>query len=86
MLIDGLPGTGRRTAALMLLHELPQPSGTLHELPDTSDDRAAEPLDARDIGAGDLLLLDLSEVEESHYLAVQNALPAFREVVIRNSA
>lgn len=86
VLIDGLPGTGRRTAALMLLHELPETSGTLHELPDTSDDRTAEPLDRRDIGAGDRLLLDLSEVEESRYVAVQDALPTFREAVIQCGA
>ncbi|MCE7050621.1 hypothetical protein [Streptomyces purpurascens] len=86
MLIDGLPGNGRRTAALMLLHELPESSGTLHELPDTSDDRTSEPLDSRDIGSADRLLLDLAEVEESQYVAVQNALPAFREAVIRRGA
>ena len=43
VLIDGLPGSGRRTAALMLLHELSASRGSLHELPDTADDRTASP-------------------------------------------
>lgn len=45
VLIDGRPGSGRRTAAIMLLHELSEVRGTLHELPDTSDDSTASPLD-----------------------------------------
>ncbi|WLW56498.1 ABC transporter substrate-binding protein [Streptomyces sp. YU58] len=79
VLINGLPGSGRRTAALMLLHDLSEARGTLHELPDTSDDdTASEPLDTGDIGDGDRLLLDLSEVDESRFVAVQNALSGFR--------
>ncbi|GAB2854184.1 hypothetical protein GCM10027074_21400 [Streptomyces deserti] len=86
VLIDGLPGSGRRTAALMLLHELPETHGSLHELPDTSDDRRASPLDESDVNDGDRLLLDLSEVEESRYVAVQNALSDFRHTVIERGA
>lgn len=86
VLIDGLPGHGRRTAAIMLLHELSDAHGSLHELPDTSDDTAASPLDIRDIGAGDRLLLDLSEAEESRYLAIQNTLSDFRENLVRRGA
>ncbi|MGX9887771.1 ABC transporter substrate-binding protein [Streptomyces sp. NPDC002276] len=90
VLIDGLPGNGRRTAAIMLLHELSDTRGSLHELPDTSDDTsadtAASPLDVRDIGTGDRLLLDLSETEEARYLAIQNALSDFRDSLVRRGA
>ncbi|MFJ3196360.1 hypothetical protein ACIQKE_22245 [Streptomyces griseoviridis] len=83
VLIAGLPGSGRRTAALMLLHGLSEGRGALHELPDTSDDTsdgmASSPLDAGDINDGDRLLLDLSEVEAAGYVAIQNALVDFRE-------
>lgn len=79
VLISGLPGSGRRTTALMLLHELSETRGTLHELPDTSDDdTASTPLDTSDINRGDRLLLDLSEVDESRFVAVQNTLSDFR--------
>ncbi|MEW1829781.1 ABC transporter substrate-binding protein [Streptomyces sp. NPDC088196] len=86
VLIDGVPGSGRRTAAIMLLHELSDARGSLHELPDTSDDTATVPLDAQGIGDGDRLLLDLSEVDESRYIAVQNALSDFRESLVRHGA
>lgn len=85
-LIDGLPGSGRRAAALMLLHELPDTRGTLHELPDTQDDGAASALDTLDVSAGDRLLLDLSEAEESRYLAVQEELFEFRDRLDRIDA
>ncbi|WP_369032038.1 ABC transporter substrate-binding protein [Streptomyces adonidis] len=86
VLIDGRPGSGRRTAAIMLLHELSEVRGTLHELPDTSDDSTASPLDPREINEGDRLLLDLSEAEESSYLAVQNTLLDFRSTLIARGA
>ncbi|MFI6341157.1 ABC transporter substrate-binding protein [Streptomyces sp. NPDC050535] len=86
VLVDGLPGSGRRAAALMLLHELSGTRGSLHELPDTSDDRNTSPLDTRDINDGDRLLLDLSEVDESRYLAIQKDFPAFRESLIGHDA
>ncbi|GHF17221.1 ABC transporter substrate-binding protein [Streptomyces fumanus] len=86
VLIDGLPGSGRRTAALMLLHELPETHGSLHELPDTSDDKSASLLDPGDVGPGDRLLLDLSEVEESRYLDVQGELSGLRSTLIGRGA
>ncbi|MEV5532550.1 ABC transporter substrate-binding protein [Streptomyces prunicolor] len=86
VLLDGLPGSGRRTAALMLLHDLSDARGSLHELPDTSDDTATSALDAQDIGDGDRLLLDLSEVDESRYIAVQTALSDFRDSLVRRGA
>ncbi|QIB46923.1 hypothetical protein [Streptomyces aureoverticillatus] len=85
-LIDGLPGSGRRTAALMLLHELPDTQGSLHELPDTSDDEATSALDTQDVVPGDRLLLDLSEADESRYVAVQGELFGFRDHLSRLDA
>lgn len=86
VLLGGRPGNGRRAAAIMLLHELSEAHGTLHELPDTSDDSTAAPLDPHEINDGDRLLLDLSEVEEASYLAVQNSLPDFRDTLIARGA
>lgn len=86
VLIDGLPGSGRRTAALMLLHELPETTGSFHELPDTADDRTTSALDPHDISHGDRLLLDLSEVDESRYLAVQEEFFDFRSRLIEQRA
>ncbi|ATL26275.1 hypothetical protein [Streptomyces formicae] len=86
VLLDGIPGSGRRTAALMLLHELPDASGSFHELPDTSDDTTASPLDVHDIHHGDRLLLDLSEVDESRYLGIQEEFSDFRSHLARKSA
>ncbi|MEX3106811.1 MULTISPECIES: hypothetical protein [unclassified Streptomyces] len=86
VLLDGPSGSGRRSAAVMLLHELPGAGGSLHELPDTSDDKEGPPLDTEDIGEGDRLLLDLSATEESHYLAFQDALTDFRTTLIARRA
>ncbi|MGW6014479.1 ABC transporter substrate-binding protein [Streptomyces sp. NPDC055210] len=86
VLVDGLPGSGRRTAALMLLHELSGSRGSLHELPDTADDRTVSPLDAQDINDGDRLLLDLSEADESRYVAVQQVLSDFRSSLLGHDA
>lgn len=90
VLLKGSPGSGRRTSALMLLHELSDGHGALHELPDTSDDASdsasTSPLDAWDIGDEDRLLLDLSEVEESGYVSVQKALLEFRERLTAHAA
>ncbi|MFE9903056.1 hypothetical protein [Streptomyces achromogenes] len=86
VLVRGHSGSGRRAAALMLLHELPVREGTLHELPDTSDDSTGPPLDGRDVGRGDRLLLDLSEADETRYIAAQSALSDFRSSVAANDA
>lgn len=79
VLLDGPPGSGRRAAALMLLHELPDSRGSLHELPDTLDDSAASAFDALEVSTGDRLLLDLSEAEEARYVEMQRQLSAFRD-------
>ncbi|MFE7117107.1 ABC transporter substrate-binding protein [Streptomyces sp. NPDC057654] len=86
VLLYGQPGSGRRAAALMLLHRSPGGTGSLHELPDTSDDEDSRALDASVVGEGDRLLLDLANSDETHYLAVQSELSAFRDVVRQKDA
>jgi hypothetical protein len=86
VLLDGVPGGGRRAAALMLLHELPDGRGSLHELPDTVDDADTPLLDLDDIGDDDRILLDLSEADAHRFLAVQSALSDFRSGLLARNA
>ncbi|MFF5568897.1 ABC transporter substrate-binding protein [Streptomyces sp. NPDC012623] len=87
-LVSGPPGSGRRTAALMLLHELPDAGGSFHELPDTPDDASSSSLlDHGVISSGDRLLLDLSRDDEPRrYLEVQDRLSDFRSRLIERAA
>ncbi|MFJ2673173.1 ABC transporter substrate-binding protein [Streptomyces sp. NPDC087525] len=86
-LLSGHPGSGLRAAALMLLHELPDGRGTLHELPDTQDDDSSTSLfDSSDIHSGDRLLLDLSGADETRYLEVQTQLSDFRNRLMERGA
>ncbi|WP_030663204.1 hypothetical protein [Streptomyces rimosus] len=86
VLITGQPGSGRRAAALMLLHELSEGAGSFHELPDTQDDTADRALDTALIGEHDRMLLDLSSSDAERYNAVQAELSDFRSVVEARSA
>lgn len=71
VLLSGRPGSGRRTAAMMLLSELPSESGQFHEL--TADD-GDDPLDSQPVRDGDRLLLDLSLFDEQRYGKAQGEL------------
>ncbi|MEU4993475.1 ABC transporter substrate-binding protein [Streptomyces rimosus] len=86
VLIAGQPGSGRRAAALMLLHELSEGAGNFHELPDTQDDTTDRALDTALIGERDRMLLDLSSSDAERYNAVQAELSDFRSVVATRSA
>lgn len=86
VLLGGKPGSGRRAAALMLLHELPDTGGSFHELPDTTDDDQAGALETNSVGDGDRLLLDLSDSDETRYTAVQDDLSAFLTMVAQRRA
>ncbi|MEV5596366.1 ABC transporter substrate-binding protein [Streptomyces sp. NPDC052496] len=86
VLITGQPGSGRRAAALMLLHELSEGANSFHELPDTQDDTADRALDPTLIGKHDRMLLDLSSSDAERYNAVQAELSDFRCVVEARSA
>ncbi|ASQ98162.1 nSTAND3 domain-containing NTPase [Streptomyces violaceusniger] len=83
VLLSGPPGSGRRTAALMLLHQLAEDSGGIHEL-DIEDKAPFLRPDA--VGEGDRILLDLCEIDEIRYSAVQSELSGFRSQVQRRGA
>ncbi|RLL65773.1 hypothetical protein D7M15_01405 [Streptomyces sp. Z26] len=57
VLLAGQPGSGRRTAAMMLLSSIFHDSNDFHELPPDEDDPATL---SELVGKGDRLLLDLS--------------------------
>ncbi|MCD9587911.1 ABC transporter substrate-binding protein [Streptomyces sp. 8ZJF_21] len=82
VLISGPPGSGRRSAAMMLLHELSDDSGSPREL-DMQDEQPF--LDARAVGKGDRILLDLSGANERHE-AVWPELSGLRSVVRQRAA
>ncbi|MGH8886511.1 MAG: hypothetical protein ACRDYX_15310 [Egibacteraceae bacterium] len=65
VLLTGAPGSGRRAAAQMLLHDPSDMSGLIRELPDTSNSSGRPVLDSDAVDAGERLLLDLSISDES---------------------
>ncbi|MGW2332107.1 nSTAND3 domain-containing NTPase [Streptomyces sp. NPDC001700] len=75
VLLSGPPGCGRRTAALMLLHQWAEDSGGIHEL-----DLEDEPpyLKNASVSRGDSILLDLSDTDEIRHNAVHDELSGFR--------
>jgi hypothetical protein len=78
VLLDGDPGSGRQTAAMMLLHR--SSPGRFHKLSDRPEERGPA-LDPGTIEAQDRLLLDLSDSDEPTYLSIQRELSSFRTSV-----
>ncbi|MEU2210879.1 ABC transporter substrate-binding protein [Streptomyces hygroscopicus] len=78
VLLSGPPGSGRRTAALMLLHQLSDDSGGIHEL-DVEDE--APFLAGHAVREGESMLLDLSEMDGIRYSTLQNELSGLRSKV-----
>ncbi|MFF3125581.1 hypothetical protein ACFVRD_25335 [Streptomyces sp. NPDC057908] len=78
VLLDATPGSGRTSAARVLLHELG--SGSLHELLPGDRDGGSR-LDPDLVGAGDRLLLDLSSADPDHWAEVREELSSFRKSV-----
>jgi hypothetical protein len=85
VLLDAPPGSGRRAAAIMLLHGLGEDGGAyeegvrFEELPATDKDKDDSPLAP---GEGDRFLLDLSgTAEEEAYTKAQRRLAARRSQV-----
>ncbi|WP_342776409.1 hypothetical protein [Streptomyces armeniacus] len=74
VLLTGPPGSGRRTAAMMLLSKLFHDSDDFHEI---TLDEGDPSLDPDLIGDNDRLLLDLSLCEESRYPKAQAKVAAF---------
>ncbi|WP_062214531.1 ATP-binding protein [Streptomyces sp. NBRC 109706] len=83
--LAGPPGSGRRTTAWMLLHELAPDGDDIHEI-DLGEEDEGSALDARTIGRGDRLLLDLSGSDIPQFLRAQRELTGFRAVVERQDA
>ncbi|MCB5911800.1 hypothetical protein [Streptomyces pinistramenti] len=73
VLLDGPRGSGRRTAAVMLLHQLRFTEGRFEEL-------AAEE-SGLDAAPGDRFFLDLSNSTDDEYLTVQRNIASYRAVV-----
>ncbi|MER6528183.1 hypothetical protein [Streptomyces sp. NPDC001508] len=80
VILDGDPGSGRTSAARVLLRECRQDSGVLHELlPGEEGELALH--DPALVGNGDQLLLDLSGADDHQWSAARADLPALRKSV-----
>lgn len=85
VLVDGTPGSGRVAAAQMLLDELRTGDDTFHEMPvNDGEDGSLLALDG--IADGALLLLDLSEAEESVWARAHQELHSVRAEVAERGA
>ncbi|MFJ9679494.1 hypothetical protein ACIRP2_15670 [Streptomyces sp. NPDC101194] len=80
VVLDGTPGSGRTSAARVLLRECRRDSGVFHELlPGEEDELALH--DPALVGTGDQLLLDLSAAEDRQWSSARADLPALRKAV-----
>ncbi|QMV20974.1 hypothetical protein GQS52_03340 [Streptomyces sp. SCUT-3] len=83
-LLDGPPGSGRTSAARVLLHELRREAGSFHELlPDEEDVSLRDP---GLVGDGDRLLLDLSDADEALWVGVRQDLSSLRRNALERGA
>ncbi|MFW6694466.1 ABC transporter substrate-binding protein [Streptomyces sp. MAR4 CNX-425] len=83
--ISGSPGSGRHTAAQMLLYE-PTAATGIHEVDPEIGEDGGVTLDRRAVAEGDSLLLDLSDREATRLSGLQGELSAFRSVVEERGA
>ncbi|MFF0225445.1 hypothetical protein [Streptomyces sp. NPDC004629] len=80
VILDGAPGSGRTSAARVLLREHHQDTGVFHELlPDEEDELTLRDPDL--VGAGDRLLLDLSAADADRWAAARVDLSTLRKAV-----
>lgn len=89
VLVHGEPGSGRSSAARVLLCELPPGKGgkgTYHELTPEPPEGSTRWLSFDLIGEGDRMLLDLSTEDERTWHAVHEELSGFRhELLLKNA-
>lgn len=87
VILHGIPGTGRASAARVLLCELPRDGGTYHELtPEAPEACAGRWLSLDLIGEHDRMLIDLSATDEQTWYAVHEELSDFRHEVLSRRA
>jgi hypothetical protein len=86
VLLTGPPGSGRRSAAQILLHRLPDAVGLIRELPDTSDSSDEPILDGSAVDSEERLLLDLSTSDEKDNSTLLRQLPSYRALVHKQGA
>ncbi|MET7938364.1 hypothetical protein [Streptomyces sp. NPDC005322] len=84
VLLDGAPGSGRTSAARVLLHELRRDVGSFHELLPGEEGESLLVPDL--VGDEDRLLLDLAAADESRWTEVLEELPSFRKTVLDHGA
>ncbi|MEU3355459.1 hypothetical protein [Streptomyces sp. NPDC037389] len=83
VLLNGDPGSGRHSAAQMLLYELAKDGGAFHEL---TPEGKKPYLIADYIGENDRLLLNMSTRDEDLWSDVQDELSSFRRTVVERRA
>lgn len=87
VIVHGEPGSGRSSAARVLLCELPRDSGTYHELtPEKPEPTSPRWLSTDLVGERDRMLLDLSSADAPTWHAVQGELSAFRHELLLKGA
>jgi hypothetical protein len=79
VILDGAPGSGRTSAARILLREYRRDGGAFHELLPEEDELSLR--DPALVEAGDQLLLDLSAAADHQWSAARADLPALRKAV-----
>ncbi|GAA1122508.1 hypothetical protein [Streptomyces javensis] len=84
VLLDGAPGSGRTSAASVLLHELRRDVGSFHKL--LPDEEGESLLDPYLVGDEDRILLDLASADEPRWTEVLEELPSFRKTVLDHRA
>lgn len=86
LFLHGEPGSGRCSAAKVLLCELPPGKGTYHELVPEIGEGEPTSLSPDLIGEEDRMLLDLSAVDETVWSTVHKDLSDFRHALLRKRA
>ncbi|MGI5286576.1 hypothetical protein ACQEVF_25005 [Nonomuraea polychroma] len=85
LILDGAPGSGRSTAAKMLLRELSMGDERFHEL-SWEDENGNYRLEPDVIGDDDRMWLDLSRADERFWHALQEDLSSLRKSIDRYGA